>query len=147
MWSNLCICSPGVVELVRSNLAPDFPLFHEWSPHHHAARLVLHPDGGLQRPQFKGSSGKSCRESFLNMAEELFSQHEEGIVHSLSQKFLDGIFQYCKRVNSLSTFCLHVFKMRPRQNMAHIHKVSRINCESAKGLRKNKKIYSWVGPG
>ena len=22
------ICSPGVVELVRSNLAPDFPLFH-----------------------------------------------------------------------------------------------------------------------
>ena len=28
VWSNLCICSPGVVELVRSNLAPDFPLFH-----------------------------------------------------------------------------------------------------------------------
>ena len=24
----MCICSPGVVELVRSNLAPDFPLFH-----------------------------------------------------------------------------------------------------------------------
>ena len=22
------ICSPGVVEFVRSNLAPDFPLFH-----------------------------------------------------------------------------------------------------------------------
>ena len=22
------ICSPGVVELVRTNLAPDFPLFH-----------------------------------------------------------------------------------------------------------------------
>ena len=28
LWSNLCICSLGVVELVRSNLAPDFPLFH-----------------------------------------------------------------------------------------------------------------------
>ena len=28
VWSNLCICSPGVVELVRSNLAPDFTLFH-----------------------------------------------------------------------------------------------------------------------
>ena len=28
VWSNLCICSPGVVELVKSNLAPDFPLFH-----------------------------------------------------------------------------------------------------------------------
>ena len=28
VWSNLCICSPGVVKLVRSNLAPDFPLFH-----------------------------------------------------------------------------------------------------------------------
>ena len=28
LWSNLCICSPGVVELVKSNLAPDFPLFH-----------------------------------------------------------------------------------------------------------------------
>ena len=27
-WSTMCICSPGVVELVRSNLAPDFPLFH-----------------------------------------------------------------------------------------------------------------------
>ena len=24
----MCICSPGVVELVRSNLALDFPLFH-----------------------------------------------------------------------------------------------------------------------
>ena len=24
----MCICCPGVVELVRSNLAPDFPLFH-----------------------------------------------------------------------------------------------------------------------
>ena len=23
------ICSPGVVELVRSNLAPDFPLFYD----------------------------------------------------------------------------------------------------------------------
>ena len=31
VWSNLCICSPGVVELVRTNLAPDFPLFHEYS--------------------------------------------------------------------------------------------------------------------
>ena len=29
IWSNLCICSPGVVELVRTNLAPDFPLFHD----------------------------------------------------------------------------------------------------------------------
>ena len=29
------ICSPGVVELVRSNLAPDFPLFH-------AADTALH---------------------------------------------------------------------------------------------------------
>ena len=28
VWSNLCICSPGLVELVKSNLAPDFPLFH-----------------------------------------------------------------------------------------------------------------------
>ena len=28
VWSTVCICSPGVVELVRSNLAPDFPLFH-----------------------------------------------------------------------------------------------------------------------
>ena len=28
VWSNLCICSPSVDELVRSNLAPDFPLFH-----------------------------------------------------------------------------------------------------------------------
>ena len=27
-----CICSPGVVELVRSNLAPDFPLFHGTPP-------------------------------------------------------------------------------------------------------------------
>ena len=27
------ICSPGVVELVRSNLAPDFPSFHEFSIH------------------------------------------------------------------------------------------------------------------
>ena len=36
VWSNLCICSPGVVELVRSNLAPDFPLFHGLgSSHHH----------------------------------------------------------------------------------------------------------------
>ena len=26
------ICSPGVVELVRSNLAPDFPLFHDPAP-------------------------------------------------------------------------------------------------------------------
>ena len=32
MWSNLCICSPDVVELVRSNLSPDFPLFHAPSP-------------------------------------------------------------------------------------------------------------------
>ena len=38
VWSNLCICSPGLVELVKSNLAPDFPLFHActstnlWSP-------------------------------------------------------------------------------------------------------------------
>ena len=29
VWSNLCICSPGLVELVKSNLAPDFPLFHD----------------------------------------------------------------------------------------------------------------------
>ena len=28
----MCICSPGVVELVRSNLAPDFPLFHDPAP-------------------------------------------------------------------------------------------------------------------
>ena len=28
LWSNLCICSPGGVELVRTILAPDFPLFH-----------------------------------------------------------------------------------------------------------------------
>ena len=29
LWSNLCICSPAVVQLVRTNLAPDFPLFHD----------------------------------------------------------------------------------------------------------------------
>ena len=28
VWSNLCICCPGVVELVRSNLGTSFPLFH-----------------------------------------------------------------------------------------------------------------------
>ena len=28
MWLNLCICCPGVVELVRSNLGTSFPLFH-----------------------------------------------------------------------------------------------------------------------
>ena len=28
VWSTVCICSPGVVELLRYNLAPDFPLFH-----------------------------------------------------------------------------------------------------------------------
>ena len=28
MWWNLYICNLGVVKLVRSNLAPDFPLFH-----------------------------------------------------------------------------------------------------------------------
>ena len=28
----MCICSPGVVELVISNLAPDFPLFHAVTP-------------------------------------------------------------------------------------------------------------------
>ena len=32
VWSTVCICSPGVVELVRSNLAPDFPLFHVGNP-------------------------------------------------------------------------------------------------------------------
>ena len=32
VWSIVCICSPGVVELVRSNLAPDFPLFHGLAP-------------------------------------------------------------------------------------------------------------------
>ena len=40
VWSNLCICSPGVVELVKSNLAPDFPLFH--------ATLALVVAGALQ---------------------------------------------------------------------------------------------------
>ena len=29
VWSNLCIFSLGVVEIVRSNMAPDFPLFHD----------------------------------------------------------------------------------------------------------------------
>ena len=30
----MCICSPGLVELVKSNLAPDFPLFHAtFAPH------------------------------------------------------------------------------------------------------------------
>ena len=28
----MCICSPDVVELVRTNLAPDFPLFHGLLP-------------------------------------------------------------------------------------------------------------------
>ena len=28
VWLNLCICCPGVVELVRSNLGTSFPLFH-----------------------------------------------------------------------------------------------------------------------
>ena len=28
VWSNLCICCPGLVELVRSNLGTSFPLFH-----------------------------------------------------------------------------------------------------------------------
>ena len=32
LWSTVCICSPGVVELVRSNVAPDFPLFHDPAP-------------------------------------------------------------------------------------------------------------------
>ena len=32
VWWNLCICSPGMVELVGTNLAPDFPLFHGYSP-------------------------------------------------------------------------------------------------------------------
>ena len=31
VWSTVCIGSPGVVEHVRSNLAPDFPLFHDCS--------------------------------------------------------------------------------------------------------------------
>ena len=29
VWSNLCICSPGMVELVRTNLGTSFPLFHD----------------------------------------------------------------------------------------------------------------------
>ena len=29
VWSNLCICCPGVVKLVRSNLGTSFPLFHD----------------------------------------------------------------------------------------------------------------------
>ena len=32
VWSNLCICCPGVVELVRSNLGTSFPLFYVQVP-------------------------------------------------------------------------------------------------------------------
>ena len=32
----MCICSPGLVELVKSNLAPDFPLYYSMvSPLNH----------------------------------------------------------------------------------------------------------------
>ena len=36
VWSTMCICSPVVVELVRSILALDFPLFHGYN-------IKLHP--------------------------------------------------------------------------------------------------------
>ena len=59
MWSNLCICSPGVVELVRSNLAPDFPLFHDLTPlsssthnnYNCTAPSLLPHQGGPSLPQ------------------------------------------------------------------------------------------------
>ena len=38
---NLCICSPGVVKLVRTNLAPDFPLFHDYGPLYVNTGLVI----------------------------------------------------------------------------------------------------------
>ena len=37
----MCICSPGVVELVRSNLAPDFPLFHVSATTPRVCRILL----------------------------------------------------------------------------------------------------------
>ena len=42
--SNLCICSPGVVELVRSNLAPDFPLIHGRRPLHSGCGDTITPE-------------------------------------------------------------------------------------------------------
>ena len=43
VWSNLCICCPGVVKLVRSNLGTSFPLFH-------VRDTVLHSEDYQTRP-------------------------------------------------------------------------------------------------
>ena len=43
MWSNLCICCPVVVKLVRSNLGTSFPLFH-------VRDTVLHSEDYQTRP-------------------------------------------------------------------------------------------------
>ena len=58
VWSNLCICSPGLVELVKSNLAPDFPLFH-------VPKALFKMASGLISPS--GHHGQLCivTESFL----------------------------------------------------------------------------------
>ena len=42
VWSTVCICSPVVVELVRSNLAPDFPLFHGPPPQYTSTQVLIH---------------------------------------------------------------------------------------------------------
>ena len=53
LWSNLCICSPGVVKLVRTNLAPDFPLFHESDVDPTVSRHEIGRLGGGQRNYVK----------------------------------------------------------------------------------------------
>ena len=50
VWSNLCICSPGVVKLVKTNLAPDFPLFHDFTLHRRTLLTCLPAGGGRRGP-------------------------------------------------------------------------------------------------
>ena len=63
LWSNLCICSPAVVELVRTNLVPDFPLFHDllslFTPCHYLSGAEAGSVHGPRRgPRHEGSRGE-----------------------------------------------------------------------------------------
>ena len=101
MWSNLCICSPGVVELVRSNLAPDFPLFHE-------IESQFSEQGSSRESEHGGGkwSDTNCGLFVLLLTQNLF--YVPANTYLLWTWFWNGNFRYGPRVEQKQTLmCLY----------------------------------------
>ena len=103
LWSTLCICSPGLVKLVRSNLAPDFPLFHGF--HSSAASWPLSPA--------QHSSDESCNSFIQPRDYPELRQHDDCYKLQSTSSYPGHLLNIFDQIHNAFPLCVSAQVMRP----------------------------------